>query len=285
MRPSDLKSLRGLLDRVRGELSSIREAIEESTASVSNQRVGQQKSEEDKREKIGHAIDNLAHQEDQSCNTAEANQDRRHGQNLLPYWITAIATCLAFIAASIYAGIAAFQLGEMKVASQTAQNQLANFEDSERAILTITPRFTDDGHFEFIVKNIGHTPIDGVTGRIWDAWESDSHFRGPLDDALLKSEIESARTSPSQFGKFALGAETDSNSRAIPYGILDSTDPGTLSNFRFNHDRAWHLHAVFFYDDGFGKKETADRCIVWHNTRQAFLDCRTFEVIGYSHPK
>lgn len=120
MHPSDLKSLRALLDALRIELSSIRQTVKDATTSVADERVAQQESEQYHREKVSHAINVLADQTNESDKSAETNQQRRHGENLVPQWITAIATVLAFIVASIYAWEAHEQSRQMISATQAA---------------------------------------------------------------------------------------------------------------------------------------------------------------------
>jgi hypothetical protein len=132
MRPSDLKSFRELLATIREELASFRKIVDQRSASIANQHITQQETEKNEREKVSHAIDNLSNQQNQSANTAETNQNRRHGQNLLPQWTTAIATLLAFTAAAVYAGIAGRQWTIMhdtytEIQTQTQAAQQAAF--------------------------------------------------------------------------------------------------------------------------------------------------------------
>lgn len=121
MRPSDLKSLKGFLDAIRSELSSIGQSIKESSSSIADKEVAKQETENNQRKEISHAIDKLAYQQNQSSDASEANQDRRHGQGLKPQWFTAIATIFAFLAAAIYAWEAHDQIEQMIKATQQAK--------------------------------------------------------------------------------------------------------------------------------------------------------------------
>jgi hypothetical protein len=123
-----MKSLKALLSEIRAELSSIGQKIKESGTSITDERIAHNESEQKGNEKISHAIHKLTDQKNQSDNTAETNQDRRHRQNRIPQWITALATCLAFIAAAIYAGIAACQWSTMRETYGEIQKQTSQIQ-------------------------------------------------------------------------------------------------------------------------------------------------------------
>lgn len=130
MRPSELKSLRVFLAAIGEEVASFRNVFKDRATAVTNQCVAEKESHKKEREKISHSIDELTNQKNQADKATETNQQRRHGEILVPQWITAVATVLAFIAASIYAAIAAKQLGEMHEASKAAREQLIETQNA-----------------------------------------------------------------------------------------------------------------------------------------------------------
>lgn len=168
MRPSDLKSLRCFLEAIRNELYLLRNALKESSASISNQHIAQQELHNEKREKIVHAIDKLANQESESANTSEANQQRRHRQNLRPQWLTAIATSLAFVAAAIYAWEAHKTLCQIQSQTELMQKQV---ESSAGALVYKQFRISwpesDKAYLSVILDNRGHSLASAIKGKIY----------------------------------------------------------------------------------------------------------------------
>ncbi len=123
MRPSEIKTLRAVHESIRAEIASLREAVERGTAAVSNERAAGQESHQKEQDQVSHAINELSHQQSQGDSAAETNQERRHGQNLVPQWVVALGTWLAFITAAIYAYEAHKQLGTMRDSLSEVQTQ------------------------------------------------------------------------------------------------------------------------------------------------------------------
>jgi hypothetical protein len=128
MRPSELKSLKGFLAAIGEEIASFRNVFKDGATSISDQNKANQQSQEYQREQILHAIDDLTNQKNQSDGTSEANQNRRHRQNLWVQWTLAGVTFLAFTAAAIYAGFAYFTLREAQKQTTAAQKTMCEIQ-------------------------------------------------------------------------------------------------------------------------------------------------------------
>jgi hypothetical protein len=140
--PHQFKAFKALIEKLRSDLVSLLETIQKSSTAIANQQVADSKSQEDEREKIVHAIDNLANQKDKGDNAAEAKHERRHGQNLVVQWVLASVTFLAFVAAGIYALEAHKQLSVMhdtygEIQKQTTAAQEAADTAREASLLEI----------------------------------------------------------------------------------------------------------------------------------------------------
>ena len=174
MRPSDLKSLRGSLQGVLAELSSLREVIGHVFPRLSGRPLTQQAAEHDRLEAIGTAIDRFAEQKDRSDVSSEEGQERRHTENLAVQWIIAFATSLAFIAAAVYAWEAHKQLSVMDKTYTEMQKQTAllstEVKGTEAAFLDVNAAvgmYVGDfdlpfNGFKLIVRNTGHAIASNV---------------------------------------------------------------------------------------------------------------------------
>ena len=105
--------IKGLMESLRGEIASLRDAINKGTESIADRQVAQQESQDKQLETVCHAIDAYADQQSQSQNASETNQDRRHRQNLRLQKLLVGVTALAFLAAAYYAYEAHSQLCTM----------------------------------------------------------------------------------------------------------------------------------------------------------------------------
>lgn len=78
--PRQFKALREML---RAELAALRSTIQEGYAATAHQWMAQNQSEREEQKEINRAVTDFTNQRNQADNAAEANQDRRHGQNLI----------------------------------------------------------------------------------------------------------------------------------------------------------------------------------------------------------
>jgi hypothetical protein len=147
MRPSDLKSLRSLLAIIREELASLRKVIEESATAVTNQSIEKQKANQKEWEETQKILSRPHHTDENEQAATEANQQRRHWQNFGLQGVLVLGTWLAFVAAAIYAGIAARQLSKMsdtyrEMRSQTYMECL-NAQAAQQSLIQVQRNAAD----------------------------------------------------------------------------------------------------------------------------------------------
>jgi hypothetical protein len=124
LRPHQFRVFKIFFEDLRAELASVRQAIQQGSADITGKDVAEEKAQRNEQEKIGHAIDNFANQQNKSSNAAESNQERRNRKNLFVQWVLAVATIAAFFAAAIYAYFAHLQLVVMEDTAGIAERQL-----------------------------------------------------------------------------------------------------------------------------------------------------------------
>ena len=189
MRPSELKSLKGFVDAIREEIASFRDVVKDRATAIANQHAAGNESHRNEWEQVSHAANELSHQIHERDSAAEFGQGRRHGQNLLVQWILAIATMLAFVAAAIYAGIAARQLGEMQLDREIAAKQLTVAQNGVD---------TEMSHFDRTMDQI--LPQTAAETRAAEAAE-DANDRATKFFREQQSPELSLSVSPHDFGK------------------------------------------------------------------------------------
>ncbi|UWZ85285.1 hypothetical protein [Occallatibacter riparius] len=133
MRPSDLKSLRGLIAAVQTEIVSLRETFQKGSSAIADQYIARQQSDKNQREEVVHAINDFANQKNQSDESSETNQDRRHRQNLWAQWTLTGITFLTLVSASIYAYFAWQQWQAMDKSLVEAKKQTGLLVKSTKA--------------------------------------------------------------------------------------------------------------------------------------------------------
>jgi len=106
MRPSELKSLRGFLAEIREDIASFRDVFKERSASIANQKIAQQQSNEEEWRKTQEILSRPRRTDPDEQTKSEANLRRRHWQNFGMQGALMLGTWLAFAAAAIYAELA-----------------------------------------------------------------------------------------------------------------------------------------------------------------------------------
>jgi hypothetical protein len=143
----------------------MRQIVLEVAASAADQRKSQQESQCEKVEGIIRAVDKLAGQKDRLSKSADASQERHHWQNLLPMWITAVASLLGVAAACIFAYLQWTTMERQIELESRPWVAIDLARPDEKQIDVLEPqgkgsseRF-DLGHW---IKNFGHAPASVV---------------------------------------------------------------------------------------------------------------------------
>lgn len=168
MRPSDLKSLKVLLGLIRAELASVREGIEAHSASISRQRVEQQRTSQEEWNKTQEVLSRPRRTDPNELAASEANRKRHHWQNFGLQGLLTLGTWLAFAAAGFYACEAHKQSDTMnrtyfQIQEQTAllQQQL---EETHSASIYVDPfGLSTPGVVGFNFHNLGHYAATNIS--------------------------------------------------------------------------------------------------------------------------
>lgn len=271
MRPSDLKSFRGLLAKALEELSSLRKAFEERATAIAHQQVAQQKADQEKWNQSQKMLCDLICSRDGESEkrlaVSEAAQQNRHLQNLRVQEALTIGTWLAFAAAAIYAGFAYCTLREAEkqttaaqCTAKAAQTQaelmkkqlegtmaadidLANFTLSDTFKLHLTA--TNSGH---VAAQDVHISVDASQRRI-------------DDDSIIGPTFHFEPSVP----KNIEGGRGDGWNWDLPWRLTDyERDQGSRFAPDWPGKRTFEIRATATFKDGFEDKTvTRSVCKRW----------------------
>lgn len=175
MRPSDLKSLRVLLEAIRTQLASALETGKQLGTSITSHQIKEQEANQKEWGKTQEILTRPRRNDPDEQTANEANQARRHWQNLILQGLLALGTWLAFAAAATYAFIAARELctSQKQLEEMRAQNIIlarpfigidsSKQEGKEQASIVVFGKTLLNGknmkiNLRYSLTNYGHSP-------------------------------------------------------------------------------------------------------------------------------
>ena len=156
--------------RLRVELKALRHAINELGTAIEKYSETIRTSKEDDRNKPSatQSVQAVVAFDDKTVRDAKTENDRQYRVQNSIRW----AAWLAFVAATIYAFVAAKQLREMRKTTKAEQGQLALLRDADRPWIDIDISITSpltyngkvvQGSFTFVPTNIGRSPAENIS--------------------------------------------------------------------------------------------------------------------------
>jgi hypothetical protein len=267
MRPSTFKAIRLSVESIRSELRSLQETLQECRSAIANQVVAQDKAEQDEQEKISHSIDRFTNQKDQADNTAEANQQHRHRQNLTVQRVLTLGTWLAFVAAAVYAGFAYRTMLEAekqttaaqctaRAAQEQAELMRQQLEGTMAADIDLT-NFTLSDAFKLrlTATNSGQVAAQDVHISV------DASQRRIDDDSIIGPIFHFEPSVP----KTIKGGRGDGWNWDLPWRLTDyERDQGNSFASDWPGKRTFEIRATATFKDGFEDKTiTRSVCKRW----------------------
>jgi hypothetical protein len=182
MRPSDLKSLKGLIAGIREEICLLRQRQGEHSRATSNNHETQHEDQK----AIVSAIALLRIPDEERIETERA-KERRHRENLSQQRRLTRWTAAAFCAAAVYATLAFLQFNALNSTAKSAQEQARATLLYQDGRLEIAP--DRRSYTVFIeLKNTGNTPALSVrawlTGKFTDTIPDEYSYFCPYVDGI-----------------------------------------------------------------------------------------------------
>jgi hypothetical protein len=260
--PSQFRTIKAIEELLRSNLASLGQTLQNIASAIRDKEISQ---DEPWKKEMPRSIASLRPKPEEQA-AGEANQERRHKQNLRIQRALTLGTWLAFGAAFIYAWFAHDQLREARTEAETMSRQVADFEGSERAVLQIYSVIDPSkNEYTLIVENIGLSPAlhINVQGRpISDV--QDLGGGNPISSAV-KDNVISIPPDPDGF-PLAAGKV-----KCYTYQVPSNTD--LTSYYQAKHLAYLQIFNIG-YEDAFGHTwSDAHTCFFWHTTMKHFQSC------------
>jgi hypothetical protein len=286
------RQFKALVEMLRTELASLRETVQQTASTISDQQIAHQRTQQEEGQKVEREIAGLYIPPDERRQN-EANQERRHRQNLGVQKALILGTWLAFVTAAIYAAIAAYQSCQIRQQAIAAHDTLCEIQ-KQTALMrrqlagTLGALIPQKSPFP---NQLSNDPVErgfnGIALSFINLGKVDAlDFRANVTLArkLLpnytpigkpqKQEISKPRIVPfERIGNIpsSIPGSVYSDQPGIKFDVSDFTDVDMrrLQNWQ----ETIEISGYFEYDNGFGNKISEPICFLnYKPVRRVFAD-------------
>lgn len=258
-------------NRLRQELRGLRIDFQQLIGTIHNANETTEQQQEQQRKQLNTMLAELQIQETAERNI-NARDERQYG---IQVWM-ALATTLAFIAAAVYAGIAALQWRTMNKTYGEIQKQTPFIAQAATAAVTANSdardRFRQDERpYIWLTNDLGQPEILPPPGSnpaeggvpVW-TWKFTNYGKSPAYQIKFHYGMNTgsdALSKPRVFGPWQIGAPLPPNKTDFDTAFRNPKI--TMDEFRrlMNTDKAIVIFGQFFYTDAYGGKYETGFCL------------------------